>query len=1179
MDLNVRAYNNQKILNICGWVATNFLFLLLFFVILLRLFFPYLANSKHFFEKLATEAFQQPVEIGNLEASWSEFLPVMVFNNITVYDKNHHTKLIQAQHLQLSLNIIDSLIHRKPILNKIYLSGIKLVIKQIADNQWEINGITLPTGTENTNNPIAGILSWLNKQGQIGLNQVDITWIRPDGTRIDLINLRILLTSGLLNRVLIGEGLINSSEHSPFRFVIKFHENIKKHIIANAYIKLKNFNTAPWLGNTTFSGMRLIKGYIDDAEIWADWENNSLHSIQSLITLNDAAIIDTSSLKSILINNFSGNISWTAAAQTPGLMSVSLDADHINIYIANLFSQPLQFDHLKSTVTWLSNQHGENIFIKDFFLTNSELQLKGHMQLEIPPGKNSDPHIQLLTGFSADDVSQTHKYIPEGLLSEKLRAWLTSALTKGERIHGEVLLLGPLHHFPFADHTGRFEALLQTENVDLHYLPAWPPLTHINSNLKFDNNSILVDVINAKMLGINTGAIHVEIPDLKTSVLKIHWNSNANYRDLSRFVFESPLNNILGDILRYFNYVGPTKLNIDLAIPLHNPKEITVNGDYKFIPTGTLQIPEFKIILNKLHGDLEFTKDTIISKGIQAQWLAQPTTFSINSYHKNNAGIETDINIAGGLSFANAIKEYNLDFLTHILSGTTNYKANLKFLKINNLYHTILTANSTLLGVGINLPNPLEKSTNQIVATEVRLDSSQKGTDVSLNYDKKLSAAIVLQKNNLNKLHLFSGNIEFGTGIAKLPIGSGLVIGGKISRLNINELEKYFSPKAAVAGPAIKSTQQIGFMGVNIKRIHLAFDQINALGMSINKALIQAKQTANSLVIQINSREILGNILIPLNLSNSPIRAVFQHIYLNFPAPPKLAKNSTTSSILLNKNIIINPGQIPSLDLIFQNVYYNQRPLGTICILTARHANAMQINRLSIDFPFFSFFATGRWNDVTGKQSTILGGKITTTNMGTLLTNWSISKSLKGANGFANFILGWKGPIYRPDPNKLNGTFSFALDDGEVLNVINNQAEAGIGRILNLLTIQSLQNLLAKPFNLLTPKTGFDFDTLTGDFSVINGNAVTKNTLIKGNLAKIETSGRVGFGARDYDLLIKITPYLTNSFAGASAFLAGPIIGGAVWLANKIIGGVLNSFFSTTYNVTGSWSHPSFKKL
>ena len=149
----------------------------------------------------------------------------------------------------------------------------------------------------------------------------------------------------------------------------------------------------------------------------------------------------------------------------------------------------------------------------------------------------------------------------------------------------------------------------------------------------------------------------------------------------------------------------------------------------------------------------------------------------------------------------------------------------------------------------------------------------------------------------------------------------------------------------------------------------------------------------------------------------------------------------------------------------------------------------MQITRLSVDFPLFRFFAAGHWRSVNGKSNTIMGGNVKTNNLGALLAGWHLTQSLKGAKGRGEFTLSWAGPLYQPDATKLNGKFSFNFEKGEILNVINNRAEAGVGKILNLLTIQSLQNLLLKPFNLLTPKTGFDFDDITGNFTVINGNA------------------------------------------------------------------------------------------
>ena len=165
---------------------------------------------------------------------------------------------------------------------------------------------------------------------------------------------------------------------------------------------------------------------------------------------------------------------------------------------------------------------------------------------------------------------------------------------------------------------------------------------------------------------------------------------------------------------------------------------------------------------------------------------------------QNNNDMATDVSITGGLSIADAIKNYNLNFLSTILSGVTQYKAKLKFSKINNTNHTLILVNSNLGGVKINLPAPLNKSAADVTPTAVKLESSATGFNVTLNYDKKLSAALALQ-NNAQKLQLVGGDIELGGRPAKLPNTPGLIIAGKIPSLNLNDLGKYFSPGAVVA--------------------------------------------------------------------------------------------------------------------------------------------------------------------------------------------------------------------------------------------------------------------------------------------------------------------------------------------------------------------------------------------
>ncbi|HVV69121.1 MAG TPA: DUF3971 domain-containing protein [Gammaproteobacteria bacterium] len=866
---------------------------------------------------------------------------------------------------------------------------------------------------------------------------------------------------------------------------------------------------------------------------------------------------------------------------TPVVGALKLDADHTKITSPQLFTEPLTFERIKLDLTGLETRQGWKLSVKQLFLSNADLKLQAVMDVNF---HKNDKDILLHANFSDNKITQLLKYLPRGMLSEKLNAWLKTALVNGDSVHGKVLLQGPLSHFPFADGKGRFQANLQIENTDLHYLSGWPDLTNIYGHLKFNNNSLSADVVNAKVLGVDTHAIHAEIPDLHHATLKLHWNSDAKYSDLSRFVFASPLNAVIGDTFRYLDYTGPTHLTIDLIAPLYESKGLKVNGHYVLKPEGILKIPAYQIVLNKVQGALQFTENSVNAKEIKGQWLGQPTAINIVTRHNaivvplQNPSIETDVNIIGGLSLPEVIKNYHLDFLTPILTGVAPYKAKLTFTTLNDKVHTGLLVNSNLVGVGVNLPVPLKKTPEQSQPTVIKLESADNKANIFFDYGKKLSAALALE-HQAQTTHLVSGDIELGGKPAKLPNTSGLIVNAKIPSLNLSELGQYFSSSEITAKKTAKPAKAGGKERMNIKNITLNIDKLSAFGITVDKVLIQVKQMLDAWLIKVNGVNLQGYISIPFDLSSDKfIKANFQRVCLTSSTVNATQKNVATKKVMQNISYI-NPQQIPSLDLIFQNVYIDKHPLGTICFLTMRQKNAMQITRLSVDFPLFRFLAMGHWRSINGKPSTILGGYLKTKNLGMLLSDWNLTKSLKGAKGFGSFTLSWPGPLYEVDTHKLNGKFAFDFEKGEILNVINNRAEAGLGRILNLLTIQSLQNLLLKPFSILTPKTSFDFDDLTGDFTVTNGNAETKDALIKGDLAKIETEGRIGLGAKDYDLSVKITPFLTSSLAGASIFIGGPIVAAGVWVINKLIGGILNGLFSTTYHVTGSWTDPVFEKV
>jgi uncharacterized protein YhdP len=137
-----------------------------------------------------------------------------------------------------------------------------------------------------------------------------------------------------------------------------------------------------------------------------------------------------------------------------------------------------------------------------------------------------------------------------------------------------------------------------------------------------------------------------------------------------------------------------------------------------------------------------------------------------------------------------------------------------------------------------------------------------------------------------------------------------------------------------------------------------------------------------------------------------------------------------------------------------------------------------------------------------------------------------------------------------------------------------------VGRILNIISIDTLEFLLAKPFGVIAPKRkGFDFEVEKANFYIENGNLKTDDFYLSGKLAEVDAHGRIGLAVHDYDLHITITPYITAFLPMNLALAGGPLVLGFVWISDKLIGSVFNGLLRQEYKVTGSWQHPIYKKI
>ncbi|MDP1630848.1 MAG: AsmA-like C-terminal region-containing protein, partial [Caulobacter sp.] len=140
-----------------------------------------------------------------------------------------------------------------------------------------------------------------------------------------------------------------------------------------------------------------------------------------------------------------------------------------------------------------------------------------------------------------------------------------------------------------------------------------------------------------------------------------------------------------------------------------------------------------------------------------------------------------------------------------------------------------------------------------------------------------------------------------------------------------------------------------------------------------------------------------------------------------------------------------------------------------------------------------------------------------------------------------------------------------------------NKLEPGVGRLLGILSLQSLPRRITLDFRDIF-SDGFAFDTITGSAKVTRGVLNTQDLLIQGPSAKIFMKGEVSIPAETQNLRVRVEPALGETLA-VGAMIANPAIGAAAWLAQKILKDPFGQMFAFEYAISGSWSDPKVEKL
>ena len=174
-------------------------------------------------------------------------------------------------------------------------------------------------------------------------------------------------------------------------------------------------------------------------------------------------------------------VGFAAVGRAPGLRGLSgtiagtdaggrIDVDTHGAVFAwpAELEQPIELELLKTTLYWKRTPEELLVATPSLELRNHDAALRGRVAWR-HPADGTSPLLTMVTSVDNGNAAQPHRYLPRTLLAPSALAWLNRAFVAGRLSHADVLIQGPIRHFPFRDGTGLFLVRAHMEGMTLDY--------------------------------------------------------------------------------------------------------------------------------------------------------------------------------------------------------------------------------------------------------------------------------------------------------------------------------------------------------------------------------------------------------------------------------------------------------------------------------------------------------------------------------------------------------------------------------------------------------------------------------------------------------------------------------------------------------------------------------------
>ena len=468
-----------------------------------------------------------------------------------------------------------------------------------------------------------------------------------------------------------------------------------------------------------------------------------------------------------------------------GLATVDLSTQAAEFELPKLFREPLLAETVKGKVTLTHTGNQWQINSNRLQMKNDHINSFSRFDVQLSSDK--DIFIDAETDFYNARAKYAKHYLPVGIMKPGLVDWLDKAIVDGYVPSGKFILHGNLHDFPYTKHDGVFQVLFSAKDVDLQFLEQWPLLADASASIKFNSLSLVVDNARADTRNASLYNGYAGIDNLRKPHLTVTTDAHGKNENIQDYVWNSPLDKAIGNVLRMFQFKGESDLSLKIDVPLNIKNgEVAIDGHLNFID-AQIYYPALRYEINTINGVVDFTGDSIFTDSIKAKIRNRPV--SLKAFTRNAGSAHEHVFHLDGVLEADYLLQAYDWIPKDWVSGQSKWSIAVAVPSKPKDYLAHIKADSQLDGVVLQVSDKVNKPANKKTGFSVGIDVvSNNGLHVDAKaIDDKSANIFTLYAVRGNKaLWNFDVDSEYITGKGEFTEGLGKTTQVKLDLDNID---------------------------------------------------------------------------------------------------------------------------------------------------------------------------------------------------------------------------------------------------------------------------------------------------------------------------------------------------------------------------------------------------------